>query len=129
MSVAGNSVDTAPKKLPGRPFPAGVSGNPSGRPKGDGLVRELLLEAFQNSRAGALEALERRFKSPKTVQETIELLAKLEGELGKDVAGDTSRIAVIVIQGEGAIDPDELRARVLAQRALPVGGTADGLPR
>ena len=55
VSVADNSVDTAPKKVPGRPFPAGVSGNPSGRPKGDGLVRELILEAFQNSRAEALE--------------------------------------------------------------------------
>ena len=129
MSVAGNSVDTAPKKAPGRPFQPGVSGNPNGRPKGDGLVRELIREAFQNCRAEALEALERRFKSPKTVQETIELLAKLEGELGKDVAGDTSRIAVIVIQGEGTIDPDELRARVLAQRALPAGGTADDPPR
>ena len=55
MTVAGNSVDIAPKKLPGRPFPAEVSGNPSGRPKGDGLVRELILDAFQNSRAEALE--------------------------------------------------------------------------
>jgi hypothetical protein len=55
VSVAGNSVDTAPKKRPGRPFPAGVSGNPNGRPKGDGLGRELIQEAFQNSRAEALE--------------------------------------------------------------------------
>jgi hypothetical protein len=48
-------VDTAPKKLPGRPLPAGVSGNPSGRPKWDGFVRELILEAFSDSRAEALE--------------------------------------------------------------------------
>ena len=45
------------------------------------------------------------------------------------MARAAGRIAVIVIQGEGAINPDELRARVLAQRALPAGGTADGLPR
>jgi hypothetical protein len=59
----------------GKGFRPGYSGNLSGRPKGDAKVRELLLEALKCSRKQALEALGRRLKNPKTVQETLALKA------------------------------------------------------
>jgi hypothetical protein len=43
MELAENSVETASPRVIGRPFAAGVSGNPGGRPKGLArYVRELV---------------------------------------------------------------------------------------
>ena len=39
---AGNSGEQTPKRPVGRPWPKGVSGNPSGRPKGSIRLRQLL---------------------------------------------------------------------------------------
>src|SRR5215467_9465068 len=62
----------------------GQSGNLAGRPKGDGVVRRLILEALRKNRKAAFKAIEARLRSPKYVQDVLELLAKLEGELSKD---------------------------------------------
>ncbi len=44
--TAANSKKTAQsgKRVIGRPFPKGVSGNPSGRPKGSGLLSKAIIE-------------------------------------------------------------------------------------
>ena len=119
-------MDTAPKKPPGRPFQPGVSGNPNGRPKGDGLVRELILEAFENTRAEALEALERRLKSPKTVQEVLELMARLDGELSKESA-DGRGVQIILLNNTGPhpLDPEVFR-EAAAKRVLLERNGRDG---
>jgi len=99
-------------------FRPGISGNYSGRPAGDGLVRKLILEAFRQSRAKALEAIRRRLENPKHVQDVLELLARLEGELGKEMTDGARGISVIVIRGEGAISPEEFRRNAEARMAL-----------
>ena len=98
-------------------FRPGISGNYSGRPAGDGIVRKLIL-AFRQSRARALEAIRRRLESPKYVQDVLELLARLEGELGKENTDEVRGISVIVIRGEGAISPEEFRRNAEARMAL-----------
>jgi hypothetical protein len=47
--LAENSEQTAPQRGPGRPFPKGLSGNPGGRPKEIGHVRELAREHTQEA--------------------------------------------------------------------------------
>jgi hypothetical protein len=43
IELAENAVDAAPSRVVGRPFAPGMSGNPSGRPKGlPRYVRELV---------------------------------------------------------------------------------------
>jgi hypothetical protein len=112
-------------------FPSGKSGNSRGRPRGAKdvvpKVRALVNAVLEGNGAAIREAYRRAVLSPKTVLPCLELAAKLNREVGPTALplGD-GRIAVIVIQGEGAIDPDELRARVLAQRALPAGETTHG---
>jgi hypothetical protein len=51
-----------------------------------------------------------------------ELLAKLEGELGKEGADGARGISVIVIRGHGAIDPAEFRRRADMRMALGAAG-------
>jgi hypothetical protein len=99
-------------------FRPGISGNYSGRPAGDGIVRKLILEAFRQSRAKALEAIRRRLENPKYVQDVLELLARLEGELGKENTDEARGISVIVIRGEGAISPEEFRRNAEARMAI-----------
>jgi len=99
----------------GTRFQPGVSGNYSGRPAGDGLVRKLILEAFKQSRGKALEAIRRRLENPKTVQDVLELLARLEGELARDVTPGARGVRVIVLnnQGDRPLDPETFRAYAL----------------
>jgi hypothetical protein len=61
---------------PGDPMsaPAGHPPRTSGRPAGDGVVRKLILEAFRQSRAQALEAIRSPLESAKYVQDVLELL-------------------------------------------------------
>jgi hypothetical protein len=118
-STPGNRRGTGGTLPPvGTRFRPGISGNYSGRPAGDGIVRTLILEAFRQSRARALEAIRRRLENPKYVQDVLELLARLEGELGKEAADGDRGISVIVIRGEGAISPEEFRRRADARMAL-----------
>jgi len=110
-STPGNRRGTGGTRPPAATrFRPGISGNYSGRPAGDGLVRKLILEAFKASRADALHAIQVRLKSPKYVQDVLELLARLEGELHRDGAAPAGGVSVIVIRGEGAISPAEFRA-------------------
>jgi hypothetical protein len=99
-------------------FKPGTSGNYSGRPAGDGLVRKLILAAFTQNRPKALEAIRRRLENPKYVQDVLELLARLEGELGKEAPDGARGISMIVIRGEGAISPEEFRRNAEARMAL-----------
>jgi len=82
------------------------------------VVRKLILEAFRQSRAKALQAIRRRLENPKYVQEVLELLARLEGELGREAADGPRGVSVIVIRGEGAISPKEFRRNAEARMAL-----------
>ena len=97
----------------GKGFLPGRSGNAGGRPGGDGLMRKRLLESFQQNEAAAMAAMARRWGNPRSVQDMWELLAKLEGELGKDVAnGEARGIQVILVTTDGVhrLDPDAFRA-------------------
>lgn len=51
MDEAGNSGESAPvrKKVPGRPFPKGVSGNPRGRPKTSEEFRKACAERTEKA--------------------------------------------------------------------------------
>ena len=97
----------------GKGFLPGRSGNAGGRPGGDGLMRKRLLESFQQNEAAAMAAMARRWGNPRTVQDMWELLAKLEGELTKDVAkGEARAIQFIQVTTDGVhrLDPDAFRA-------------------
>jgi hypothetical protein len=112
-----------PGGITGKVFLPGRSGNAAGQPAGDARMRGLMNEALRLSRKDAIEALRRRWASPRYVQDMVELLARLEGELNKDGADDGARgISVIVIRGDGAIDPAEFRRRADARMALEVAG-------
>ena len=103
-------------------FKAGISGNWNGRPQGDRRVRGIILEALNLSRPKAVEAIRRRLESVKHVQDVLELLAKLEGELSKDAGEGARGISVLVLNNTGAqpLDPETFRAAAM-QRALEVG--------
>ena len=87
----------------------------TGRPAGDGLVRKLVLEAFKQSRGKALEAIRRRLENPKTVQDVLELLARLEGELARDATPGARGVRVIILnnRGDRPLDPETFRANAL----------------
>jgi hypothetical protein len=90
------------------------------------VVRKLILEAFRQSRTKALEAIRRRLENPKYVQEVLELLARLEGELNREGRAEADRgVSVIVIRGEGAISPEEFRRNAEARMTL---GSCDQHP-
>ncbi len=115
-----------------KPFKPGVSGNWSGRPAGDGLVRKLILEAFRKSRADAVRAIQMRLKNPKYVQDVLELLARLQGELSKQGAEAGRGVVDVILlnnQGSEPLDPETFRQRVLEQRGLEMRSSrpeADG---
>ncbi len=108
--MAGNSEEQPRRRGPGRPFMKGQSGNPGGRPKEVGHVRELARqhteEAIETlvsimrddgqpgrSRAAAAEALLNRVMSVKVVYEAVCISGRLGsgGELGM----------VLVVGGRG----------------------------
>lgn len=129
-AAAGNSEQKSgvPPQLLTHAFKPGQSGNPAGRPQGDGVIRKRLMKSFLDNEADALRAMAVRWRSPKYVQEMLELLAKLEGELSKDAAGDAGRgVAIIVLNNQGgqALDPEVFRQRVLERGALVVDERAE----
>jgi len=82
------------------------------------VVRKLILEAFSQSRAKAMEAIWRRLESPKYVQDVLELLARFQGELSKESAEGVRGVSVIAIRGDGAISREEFREAADARMAL-----------
>jgi hypothetical protein len=52
-----------------------------GQPRDEGQVRRLLNAAFRKSRPEVEAALAKCFADPKTVLASVELLARLDGEL------------------------------------------------
>ena len=92
-TAARDPLRATPKQrggVTGKGFLPGRSGNEGGRPAGDGLMRKRLLESFRQNEAQAMAAMARRWGNPKYVQDMIELLARLQGELNKE-AGDGER--------------------------------------
>jgi hypothetical protein len=93
------------------PFKPGTSGNPSGRPAGDGLMRKRLMRSFLSNEPQAMAAMARRWASTRYVQDMWELLAKLEGEMTKDAAEGARGISVIFFNNHGKrrLDPEVFR--------------------
>ena len=117
------------------PFKPGASGNPSGRPAGDSLMRKRLLTSFLANEPQAMAAMARRWASTRYVQDMWELLAKLEGELRKDAAETARGVSLIILnnQGRGRLDPevfrDAARRRVLETRARSPSGASEQVDR
>ena len=98
-----------------------------GRPKGSvnaPKVKALVFKCLEEVSEEAYEALKDRFRSKKTVQEALEFVAKLTGELKPNgINGNGGgRVAVIFVGGgPNALTPEVFRAAAaarLAQRAL-----------
>ena len=97
--------------ITGKGFLPGRSGNAGGRPGGEALMRRCLRKSFEENEAQAMAALARRWGSTKHVQDMVELLAKLEGELTKE-AGDGARgVQILLLNNQGAhpLDPEVFR--------------------
>jgi hypothetical protein len=74
-------------------------------------MRRCLRKSFEENEAQAMAALARRWGSTKHVQDMVELLAKLEGELTKE-AGDGARgVQILLLNNQGAhpLDPEVFR--------------------
>ena len=80
-------------------FKPGISGNLSGRPQGDALMRKLLDESFRLSRREAIAALHRRWASTCHVQAMLEIKARLDGEVSKD-ATQGAAVSVCLYSGQ-----------------------------
>ena len=102
-------------------------GGSPGRPKGTvsaPKVKQLVYKCLEEASEEAYAALKERFKSKKTVQEALEFVAKLTGELKPNgVNGNGSgKVAVIFVGGgPDALTVDVFRAAAAqrqAQRAL-----------
>jgi hypothetical protein len=78
-------------------------------------VRGIILEALNLSRRKAVEAMRRRLESVKYVQDVLELLAKLEGELNKDAGEGGRGVQIILLNNQGAqpLDPETFRAAAI----------------
>ena len=128
--VRRGALGSTPKQrggVTGKGFVPGVSGNPAGRARGDGLMRRKLMQSFKANQKEALAALARRWGNPRYVQDMWELLAKLEGELSKDAAATGSGIRVIVLNNTGPhpLDPAVFR-EAAAKRVLLERNGCDG---
>ena len=74
-------------------------------------MRKRLRKSFEENEAQAMAALARRWGSTKHVQDLVELLAKLEGELTKDAAENVRGVSVIILnnRGDSPLDPEVFR--------------------
>ena len=105
--------------ITGKGFIPGRSGNAGGRPGGEALMRKRLRKSLEENEAQATAALARRWGSTKYVQDMVELLAKLEGEMRKEAGEGARGVAVIILSNQGAspLDPETFRAAA-RQKAL-----------
>ncbi len=116
VAMAENSQETAKRKCGGRPFPAGLSGNPGGRPKVIAEVRDLarqhtrkaiqtLVTVMQSGEsdsarvAAANALLDRGFGRPRTDQPVT--LDEMEGALANQGR------AVLSAMASGRLTPSE----------------------
>lgn len=80
--------------ITGKGVRPGRSGNAGGRPGGEALMRKHLRKSFEENDVQAMAALARRWGSTKHVQDMVELLARLEGELSKEAAEGARGVTV-----------------------------------
>ena len=113
------------------PFKPGASGNPSGRPAGDSLMRKRLMTSFLANEPLAMAAMARRWASTRYVQDMWKLLAKLEGELSKDATASGQRVSVIVLNNTGTrpLDPEIFREAARQKVIEARGSQVDGRDR
>lgn len=105
-TAARDPLRATPKQrggVTGKGFLPGRSGNEGGRPAGDGLMRKRLLESFRQNEAQAMAAMARRWGNPKYVQDMIELLARLQGELNKEAGDGRGHVGVIILDNNGPL--------------------------
>jgi hypothetical protein len=88
--------------ITGKGFLPGRSGNAGGRPGGEALMRRCLRKSFEENEAQAMAALARRWGSTKHVQDMVELLAKLEGEMTKETGDGARGVQIILLNNRGA---------------------------
>jgi hypothetical protein len=89
-------------------------GGSPGRPKGTvsaPKVKPLVYRCLEEASEEAYAALLERFKSKKTVQESLEFVAKLTGELRPNGPnGNGGKVAVTFVGGgKNALNPDMFR--------------------
>ena len=95
-----------------------------GRPKGSvnaPKIKQLVYRCLEEVSDDAYKALIERFKSKKTVQEALEFVAKLTGELKPNgINGNGGgKVAVIFVGGgPNALTPDVFRQAAAARLAL-----------
>src|SRR6267142_3976398 len=114
--MADNSQGTARRvsrgRGPGRPFPAGVSGNAGGRPKGipNFSILRMVAEALtdKSTRADAIARLQETMKNRKTVLQSLEFAARVNREIG---LGSEDRPPGITITFVSNLQPGALRRR------------------
>ena len=101
-------------------------GGSPGRPRGSfnaPKVKQLVYRCLEEASEEAYQALLKRFKSKRTVQEALEFVVKLTGELKLTGGpnGNGGKVAVIFVGGgPNALTPEVFRAAAaarLAQRA------------
>jgi len=112
-SFGGNTGRNTENLAP--PWTPGQSGPPSGRPQGDARMRRLMLKTLEMSNKEAIAALCRRWRSTKHVQDMVELLARLEGEMNKDGHADSRGISLLILNNQGPqpLAPEAFREAVL----------------
>jgi hypothetical protein len=74
-------------------------------------MRRCLRKSFEENEAQAMAALARRWGSTKHVQDMVELLAKLEGEMTKETGDGARGVQIILLNNRGAhpLDPEVFR--------------------
>jgi hypothetical protein len=96
-------------------------------------MRHLMLKTLSMSEKEAVGGLCRRWGSTKHVQDMVEFLAKLEGEMTKESGEGARGVSVIILANQGAspLDPETFRAaarqKTLEMSSSGPGGTSDRL--
>ncbi len=80
-----------------------------------------MLKTLEMSNKEAIAALCRRWRSTKHVQDMVELLARLEGEMNKDGHADSRGISLLILNNQGAepLDPETFRAAAMRRGISP----------